>query len=160
MENKGYVSMHNAFIDLIKPFIPKQPNHALDFGCGPVPVLADLLQETGMVKKIDVYDKFFHPECILQADTYDLITCTEVLEHLEDPLKYFTLFKQLLKSDGCLAVTTCFHSNSRIDFLRWWYKNDITHITFYSKHTLRWLATHFNFKLIFLNEKNSALFIN
>lgn len=55
---------------------------ALDLGCGPGPVLAGLLKEAG--HPTEVHDPLFFPD--KPSGEFGLITCTEVLEHLADPV--------------------------------------------------------------------------
>ena len=51
----------------------------LDYGCGPGPVLADMLRAAGHA--MTLYDPFFAPDPAALARTYDFVTCTEVAEH-------------------------------------------------------------------------------
>jgi hypothetical protein len=155
-ENAGYVQMFRTFIEQIKPFLKEPTERALDFGCGPVPVLARLLENEG-IKEVHVYDKYFYPGRTLKKTDYDLITCTEVVEHLAEPLKYFKLFHSLLSECGMLAVSTNFYPPAPGDFIKWWYKNDITHISFFSMRTISWIAAHLGYQPAFLNQKNIFL---
>ena len=118
LENEGYVSMLNNFI--IKSVSPYKASirTVLDFGCGESPVLAGLLKEEGF--EVDVYDKFFSPKEIYRDKTYDLITATEVIEHLNNPLDTFKLFKSLLNKDGIISIMTLFHPQDDTQFIDWW----------------------------------------
>ena len=132
--NEGYVRMFRKFIDdFIEPYSGEMKT-ALDFGSGPGPVLATLLREHGM--DVDIYDVYFSPEKSYENKTYDLITCTEVLEHLKDPLPTLRLLVDHLNSQGILAVTTMFHPGVGEEFQNWWYRRDRTHICFYTNRTL------------------------
>ncbi|MFH1577171.1 MAG: class I SAM-dependent methyltransferase, partial [Candidatus Margulisiibacteriota bacterium] len=102
--NEGYVNMFREFINkAIKPHGP-QISTALDFGSGPGPVLAELLREQGF--KTDIYDKHFAPEQVYLNKKYDLITATEVFEHLKHPLSTLKLLKTHLNKNGILAIMT------------------------------------------------------
>jgi len=116
----------------------------LDFGCGPEPVLKVLLNRLGI--EVDIFDCYFFPQKTFLNKRYDLITCTEVFEHLKNPLETLILLESLLNEDGVLAVTTLFHTTSN-DFSKWWYRRDSTHICFYSPHTFKWIEEHFNFTI-------------
>ncbi|MDO9493204.1 methyltransferase domain-containing protein [Acetobacterium sp.] len=48
----------------------------------------------------------FIRQIIYLGKKYDLLTATEVVEHLDDPLDYFSLFENLLKDDGVLSIMT------------------------------------------------------
>jgi SAM-dependent methyltransferase len=64
--------------------------------------------------------------------SYDVILCSEVFEHLPDPLKALSEFKRLLKSDGILIVTAPFASfvhfapyHFASGFSKYWYEHHI-----------------------------------
>jgi Methyltransferase domain len=60
------------------------------------------------------------------------------MEHLHDPLKEFGLLKSLLKPQGKLYCMTHLYDES-IDFAKWYYKNDKTHVCIYQKETVKFL---------------------
>ena len=45
----------------------------------------------------------------------------------------------LVKRGGWLAIMTQLRDSVE-DFVHWYYKNDQTHISFFSRHTFAWLA--------------------
>ncbi|MEA3493866.1 MAG: class I SAM-dependent methyltransferase [Candidatus Margulisiibacteriota bacterium] len=152
-ENEGYVNMFREFIDkAINPHKAKIKT-ALDFGSGPGPVLAELLRKEGF--KTDVYDKYFAPEKVYLDKKYDLITATEVFEHLKDPLETLKLLKSLLNKDGIIAITTLFHPNNDEEFKKWWYRRDSTHIAFYTPKTIERIARLVGMKVLMADEKNT-----
>ena len=55
----------------------------LDFGCGPAPALAAMLEEGGCV--MNLYDPFYRPDRGSLGQSYQFITATEVVEHLHRP---------------------------------------------------------------------------
>ncbi len=111
----------------------------LDFGCGPTPLLADILAEDGF--EMEIYDSFYETDKAVLDKKFDFIVSTEVVEHLSKPLAEFEKLFSMLKDDGILAVMTQLHDDS-IDFKTWHYKNDCTHICFFSIETFDWLAKH------------------
>lgn len=151
-ENEGYVNMFREFIDKAVRAHKSRIKTALDFGSGPGPVLAELLRREGF--KTDIYDKFFSPEKAYENKKYDLITATEVFEHLTDPLPTLKLLKSLLNKNGIIAIMTLFHQNDTEEFKKWWYRHDSTHIAFYTPKTIEFMAksSGLDFKLI--DEKN------
>ncbi|KJS81364.1 MAG: hypothetical protein JL57_26695 [Desulfosporosinus sp. BICA1-9] len=151
LDNPGYVNNFNNFIIISKIDNLKNVKRALDFGCGPGPVLQVLLEKLGYAT--DIYDPFFYPTQGFLKKRYDLITCTDVLEHLKNPLATLRILEVLLEKGGILAVTTLFHTSAE-DFISWWYRKDPTHITFYSQKTFRWLAEHLNLSLEFSDDKS------
>ncbi len=148
--NEGYVSMLKDFAGkAVKPFIPTIKT-GLDFGCGPSPVLAEIL--SGMNIDMDIYDPFFYNDSSFMNKKYDLITATEVLEHLREPQNVLNLLVSLLHENGYLSVMTLFHDNC--DFKSWWYRQDSTHICFFSSATCSWIAQKYSLKIKYINEKN------
>ncbi len=109
----------------------------LDFGCGPGPALAHMLREAGM--EVALYDSFYRPDEAVLADRYDFICATEVVEHLHHPGRELARLWSLLHSGGCLGVMTKL-VRDRDAFAGWHYKNDPTHVCFFSADTWRWWA--------------------
>ncbi len=154
LDNKGYVDFLTGFIRTAGIDRLTGINNALDFGCGPGPVLKVLLERLGM--DVDIYDPFFFPEKVFEDKQYDLITCTEVLEHLQDPLATLALLESLLKENGVLAVMTLFHTTAH-DFGKWWYLKDPTHVCFYSPRTFEWIQDNFNFTIESIDYRNTCV---
>ncbi|MBO8129762.1 MAG: class I SAM-dependent methyltransferase [Peptococcaceae bacterium] len=154
-ENKGYVAMFRRFIrKAVEPYKDTIRN-ALDYGCGPGPVLKVLLEDMGI--KTDIYDPYFFPSRVFQDKQYDLITCTEVLEHIADPLEAFNTFTAYLKVGGILALMTRFRPPMD-EFKEWWYRQDPTHVSFYSVRTFEWLARHFPLRLRYIDNRDTCVF--
>ena len=109
----------------------------LDFGCGPAPVLSQLLTASGF--PCAAYDPFFAPGEALLEDQYDYVTCSEVVEHAHDPAATFSTLHRLLRTGGVLGVMTRFYPNGEA-FADWWYRRDPTHVCFYNEATMRWIA--------------------
>ena len=156
-QNEGYVNMFKDFIDeVIEPHLNlTKEMSVLEFGCGPGPVLADLLEEKSL--EVDRYDPYFFPEKIFAGQNYDLITSTEVFEHFLDPVKEMELLTSHLKDGGYLAVMTSFHPGPD-EFEDWWYKWDPTHITFYNQKTFQKLASDFNLEIVYTDQEKYILF--
>ena len=133
---------YRQFLERIAPPIRerfKAGAKGLDFGCGPTPLLAELLREDGF--EMGVYDPFYAPDKSVLEGKYDFIVSTEVFEHLKEPLKEFKRLLAMLNDNGVLAIMTRLFNDS-IDFKTWHYKNDRTHICFYSIETFDWLSKH------------------
>jgi len=169
LDNEGYVNRFREFLK--KAVIPFQTNPgpggkrtALDFGSGPGDcVMAHVLREERGYD-VDIYDVYFAPEKVYTDNTYDLITCTEVLEHLKDPMETLRLLKRHLKPNGILALMTLFHPITENNpegeemFQQWWYRRDITHIGFFRPKTFRFIAHLLEMKLLMMDEWNAVTF--
>ncbi len=119
------------------------PAHSgLDFGAGPGPVISSLLHEKDY--KIVQYDPFFanNPELLLQK--YDYIVCCEVIEHFYHPADEFRRLCNLLVEGGRLFCMTMLYDD-QIDFAKWFYKNDETHVFFYRAQTMTWIEKQLDF---------------
>ncbi len=147
-ENIGYVNFLNNFIDsAVLPF--KKQGSILDFGSGPVPVLQSLLTHSGDFE-VDIYDPHYAIDFKFDQ-SYDIITATEVIEHLKDPVESFKLLKSLLKDDGIISIMTLFHGQNHAQFLDWFYIRDVTHLVFYTPKTLEVIANIIGMKVIDTN---------
>jgi Methyltransferase domain len=111
----------------------------LDFGCGPGPALAGMFYDNGF--EVALYDRFFAPDEGPLAEQYEFITATEVVEHLRRPGWELDRLWSLLASRGWLGIMTKLVRDP-VAFASWHYKNDPTHICFYSPDTWRWWAAH------------------
>lgn len=114
----------------------------LDYGAGPGPALSTMLREEGYA--MTLYDPFFWKDDTALARTYDFIVCCEVMEHFHHPKAEFQHLRRLLKPGGKLYLKTDFISEST-DFATWYYKDDATHVFFYSRNSLEWISKHLDF---------------
>jgi 2-polyprenyl-3-methyl-5-hydroxy-6-metoxy-1,4-benzoquinol methylase len=121
----------------------------LDFGCGPGPALASMLSEAGM--QMQLYDCFYQPHAGNLARPYDFICATEVVEHLHCPGSELQRLWGLLRPGGTLAVMTKLVRGPQA-FAQWHYKNDPTHVCFFSRATWRWWAAQRAAELEFVGE--------
>lgn len=156
IQDLGYVNFLTDFIEsAVWPFVKK--GKILDFGSGPNPVLAALLKDVYHFD-VDIYDLYYASNKIYQNQFYDLITSTEVIEHLKHPLEAFQLFHKHLKTNGILSIMTLFHPNNKDLFFEWHYIRDATHVSFFTSKTLRYIAQLFNFDFIDTNDYRYAVF--
>ncbi len=152
VKDKSYVRFLEEFISpLVSRLKPGQTG--LDFGSGPNPVLAELLEKRGYA--VEIYDPYFHPQEIEPKHQFEFITCVETVEHFYNPLKSWDKMLNLLKPRGWLGIKTSILGKN-IEFSSWYYKGDPTHVAFYAKETFSWIADHFKVKLEF--EGNSEVF--
>lgn len=125
-------------------------DEGLDFGAGSGPVISKVLKDNDF--KIEQYDPFFKYSPELLNKQYDYIACCEVIEHFHNPHKDFALLKSLLNNDGKLyCMTNIYHED--INFHRWNYKDDKTHVFIYHRKTLHWVKKEFCFSNITINDR-------
>ena len=128
----------------------KQQSNGLDFGSGPGPTLSLMLEECG--HSVDLYDKFYANDISVFEKKYDFITATEVVEHLSEPMAEISRLIEMLNNQGHLAVMTQILT-PQIDFSSWYYKNDPSHIGFFTKKSLSFLASYLNIEVYFISER-------
>lgn len=158
INNQGYVTYLTDFIEkAIVPFQPKDHIHALDFGSGPGPVLAHIMSETYHFQ-VDLYDPFYAPKKVFESSMYDVITCTEVIEHIKDPHQTFELFKHHLKPHGVLAMMTLFHPKNHLAFFEWFYIRDPSHIVFYTPKAMEILSSQHGLIMLWHDNKRIMTF--
>lgn len=127
--------------DIVKAHF--MPHHkGLDFGAGHAPVITHLLSEQGY--DIAAYDPLFFNKPALLEKQYDYICSCEVIEHFHRPADSFALLDKLLKPSGMLlCMTELYHDG--IDFHRWNYKNDPTHVFIYHINTIKYVTDKYGF---------------
>lgn len=115
----------------------------LDFWAGTGPVISHLLEKKWF--HIRLYDPFFHNSPEFLTQTYDFIIVCEVVEHFHNPKKEFELLYNLLKPGGRLYIMTDLYTPD-INFKQWYYKNDKTHVFFYSDQAFELIAQNWAYK--------------
>lgn len=125
----------------------------LDYGCGTGPVATFLLKNKGY--NMTLYDPFFYPDTTYTKNLYDFIICCEVMEHFHKPKDEFQKLKSLLKPHGKLYCKTKMLTDdfSVEEFKKWHYKNDPTHVFFYSPKTLKVIKNIFGFGSVTFDNK-------
>lgn len=142
-QNQGGAEGYRQFLSrLAEPLIRQLPpaSQGLDFGCGPGPLLAQMMREAGHT--MTLYDPVFHADPTALVRQYDFITCTEVIEHFHRPAEEFARLDGILRVGGCLALMTCFQTDDD-RFAAWHYRRDPTHVVFYREATIRHLARQY-----------------
>lgn len=155
VEDEGYRDYFRRFLEYALEGVERD-RRILDYGSGPQPVLASVLAEEGY-ERVDIYDKYFAPERKIEGK-YDIITLTEVAEHIYRPLETFRFLADLLVDGGKLIVMTNFHDNDIEKFSKWWYITDPTHVVFYSLKTMDYIAGLCGLSVEKNNGKNIIVF--
>jgi hypothetical protein len=148
-EDEGYRKFLGKVLTPLTPFIKDMKFgelRGLDFGCGPAPVLASMLEEEGV--RMNMYDPFYAHNLSVLEQSYDVVTCTEAIEHFHAPHVEWALFNKLVASGGVLAIMTK-RVLDKARFANWHYKNDVTHVSFFSEATFRYLADRDGYDVMF-----------
>lgn len=150
-ENNPQDSRYRAFLNKLAAPLSQRLGTTgltgLDFGCGPGPTLSLMLQEAG--QQMAVFDPYFANEPEVLQQQYDFICCTEAIEHFYQPAKEWALWLTLLKAGGWLGLMTKL-APTQDEFARWHYKNDPTHVCFFSRETFLFLAERDGFTVEFI----------
>ena len=158
-QEKAHYDLHNNNPDdlgyrrflsrVASPMLARiEPNsHGLDFGCGPGPTLSLMLEQQG--HKMNLYDAYYYPDSSVLDASYDFITATEVIEHLYHPDKVWQQWLNLVKSGGWIGLMTKMVIDVEA-FASWHYKNDLTHVVFFSRKTFHYLAERDQLQLEFI----------
>lgn len=155
IDNAGYVSMFERFISLLVER-GRGIQTIVDYGCGPGPVLVELLRRRGF--EAVGYDPFFAPDADMSGP-FDAVVSTETFEHFASPGLELQRISRMIRPGGILAVMTLFHPGPDAEKLgNWWYARDPTHVSFYSPATARWIAGRFNYDVVFCDDRQIVLF--
>lgn len=142
---------HRKFVTpLVEEVITGMPqgSRGLDFGSGRGAIVSTMLAERGMV--MERYDPFFYPDHSVLNESYDFIAACEVAEHFREPRREFGLLRSILRDGGKLFVMTHLIGTG-IDFSTWYYKDDETHVFFYSKESFEWVRSNLGFRDLTVN---------
>ncbi len=132
----GYRNFLETFVKALPKIAPGA--RVLDFGSGPVPALSDMLRARGFI--VTSYDPFFAPGKAWRRHLFDLIVAHEVAEHLRFPGRSLGALAGRLSIGGWLALRTRFAPDSDEEFVRWWYREDSTHVGFFRARSFVFLA--------------------
>jgi SAM-dependent methyltransferase len=138
-DDPAYVAFLRRLTDWVENFTAAG-SRGLDYGCGPAPVLGEILTSSG--RPTASYDPLFRPDESLLSASYDFVTCCEVVEHAHDPALLFETLRALVAPRGLLAVMTRM-PGYEAPFERWWYRRDPTHVAFYPPETMHWIAARY-----------------
>lgn len=141
--SKGYIDFLNKAVKPALDFMEPEME-GLDFGCGPNPVLSQIVTEAGY--SCANYDPLFFPE--LPDERLDFIFATECFEHFFDPNREMRLITALLRPGGILTIMT--NRWSELEKVSdWWYVRDKTHVVFYHQKSFDYLCKTYGYSVLF-----------
>ena len=139
-QNSPHDAGYRRFLSrLCDPLLERLPPAAqgLDFGCGPGPTLSVMLQEAG--HRMALYAPFYAPFPEVWQREFDVITATEVVEHLHAPGDALAEVIARLRVGGWLGIMTQ-RSDLVQDLAAWRYMRDPTHVCFFAERSFHYLA--------------------
>lgn len=147
INDEGYIRFLQPVVECLRRNLPA--GRVLDYGCGPAPVLMELLRRAGY--EVSGYDPNFHvlPEGwdLERAGAHDAVVSAEVFEHFRSPRDDISRIAALLKPGGWLVVMTELVPGS-MSMDKWAYANDTTHILFFSDVTFQYMAERWGFQVV------------
>lgn len=144
----NYLEYMDRVYHKIKPYIK---GVSLDFGCGKIHALSDLINKDSKCYYYDLY--YFNEMPKIKFDTIILI---EVFEHIKDIYKLMLDLKDMLNSNGRIIIMTMV---KKYPLEKWWYLRDVTHVSFVDNNTMEILARKTGLSVtisddVFIFEKN------
>ena len=144
-DDPDYRNFLGRLWDVVRPQLVSGAR-GLDFGSGPGPALVRMAAKDGF--KVRAYDPHFDPDTSALESIYDFVTCSETAEHFASPVAEFRLLHSLLEPGGLLGVMTSMPSDWSA-FADWYYNRDPTHIAYYSRRTMCWIADSHSMEVTF-----------
>jgi hypothetical protein len=154
-DNEGYHHYISKIIDRAL-FYAGNVETVVDWGSGPNPLASKIMREKGL--SVFSWDPNFSANENPRKAFYDAGICIEAAEHFINPQKDFAAFFAALKLGAYAFIHTHLAPNDDDDFLRWWYTEDITHVSFYNKRSLEILGNMNRAKLITIEDNKLVVF--
>lgn len=151
----GYRAWLSAFMDALEPYL-RAGVEILDFGSGPVPALGVIAAERGY--GYAPYDPFFAPDGRWRSRDWEAIAVHEVAEHLAEPAAAFAELAAALAPGGVLGVRTRYQPEGLEGFARWRYRQDSTHVGFFSSDCLHRAMNRLSLIRVYDDGREIAIF--
>lgn len=145
----GYRSFLEQLLTPLTQKLGPPPLQGMDFGSGPGPALAMMLEARGY--QMQLYDPYYAPQPGALTETYDFVTCTEAIEHFYNPGEDWELLLSLVKPGGWLGIMTKLVDDLEA-FPHLHYIKDATHVSFFSRKTFRYLANRDGLNIEFFGD--------
>ncbi|MDH5720409.1 MAG: class I SAM-dependent methyltransferase [Spirochaetia bacterium] len=159
-------------IQFINKFI-KKDDKILEYGCGEGLIIGEIKKNNKLNKNIFGFD--ISEEAVKKAKkrypsikfgvipetgklpfkngTFDVLVCTEVIEHIMDVERTLAEFNRLLKPNGLLLLTTGYHGWIKDLLIVLFFRHELhfhnpysSHIRFFSKKSMLGILNDFGFK--------------
>ncbi len=144
LADSGYRDFLNRLFQPLEKVLPPGAR-GLDFGCGREPTLSVLFEEAGF--PCANYDLHYFNDPAVLGKQYDFLTCSETMEHFRNPREEFERFLRLVKPGGWIGIMTQLRDEPASPFSAWFYKDDATHVCFFSRKSFQWLEKQYGLRL-------------
>jgi hypothetical protein len=134
--NKGYVGFLTECADVVFKETSASAR-ILDYGSGRNAVLTGLLRDKGF--DCTAYDPLYGIGTNALSKTYDAVVLCEVVEHIRNLKEELVNIRNAAGTSGKIFIRTRLYPSIE-NFPQWWYRNDITHVNFFSRQSLEVLA--------------------
>ncbi len=153
------ITLTDNLLSIINKY--RKPSRILDFGSG-----SGSLTDEFLSRGINTtpYEPMIHGNLNEQnyQDKFDAVIATEVIEHLPNLWDELKNIMEVLTHNG-IAVLTTLMTNAFVDtpneqfaFRKWWYKDDLTHVSFFCNRSLAKLSELGHFKIDVYGDTNSS----
>ena len=143
--NKGYVRYLEEVVSIVSDELDGSNAKVLDFGAGEQAVLTGLLRHKSI--RCTPYDPLFAIGSETLNEQYDGIVLCEVIEHLRGIRDQLEMIRKLTTQSASLVIRTQPYP-SLDTFTDWWYTKDPTHINYFSKKSLGFVAGYLDRNLV------------
>jgi hypothetical protein len=144
LANDGYMRYLGAVADTVERCV--EPGaRALDYGSGPARALETILRGRGF--DAASFDPLYDIGPASLSRRWDIVVICEVIEHVRDIDSMLKRLRPLLHAESVLLIHTR-TIDSVNDFMRWWYKEDPTHINFFSRAALRGICESLGLRVV------------
>ena len=143
-DDAGYLKFLSRLAEPMAACTPPRAR-GLDYGSGSATALALLMTQSG--RPTASYDPVFHPNSSTLGRHYEFVTCSEVLEHVHQPLTLLEELERRVIQGGKIGIMTQWY-DGHTPFGTWHYPRDPTHVCFYAERTMQWIAEHFGWELM------------
>ncbi len=148
-------ALYRRLLGWLESYVSGDGRRLFDVGCGTGALLSVARERGWQVRGLEVGKESsqYARDCLgidvaetslydadIEAESFDVVAMTEVIEHIEDPLDALRRVRRWLRPGGLLLLTTPNVQSlyKRLFGARWWVINcENEHIVLFDPHTLR-----------------------
>jgi hypothetical protein len=151
--NSGYVQFLEETVTVIEG-LPMVDKRIIDFGSGKNRVLGELFRERGLF--IDSFDPLYDIGKEFLNRKYTVLVLCEVIEHFRDLKHEARVIREMVDTNGVILLRTNICPPLE-NFSAWWYKEDMTHINFFTRKSIERFASEVG--KVYVEQREKDIFI-